>query len=292
MTLRNWRGRPKVLMGETLAYASALALPFPVPPCVMDANSILNRLRDLRWEIRELQELNTRYRSQQRPSPAETKARELGCSRMAEIKAGLTTTIESRYSHATISIAKRKLATRMPGTLPLIRYSPHAANSVSNAWAWLWAFAGNNASRLGSYCGETLGGTCAQWVFLCEVCGETCTTPSRFLDMEGLNSLNWMPWSRVHCCKYTSMPRPPPPKAYTSERSSTTIRASVCEVTASRNLKASLPTILPLHSTTAKSLLMLSICMLSITSSQRCSVALKHERCHRFASCILCWIRG
>src|SRR5438128_9981479 len=87
----------------------------------MDANSILNRLRDLRWEIRELQELNTRYRSQQRPSPAETKARELGCSRMAESKAGLKTTIESRYSHATISRAKRKLATRMPGTLPLIR---------------------------------------------------------------------------------------------------------------------------------------------------------------------------
>ncbi len=25
MTLRNWRGQPKVLMGETLAYASALA---------------------------------------------------------------------------------------------------------------------------------------------------------------------------------------------------------------------------------------------------------------------------
>src|SRR5437762_268038 len=118
-----------------------------------------------------------------------------------------------------------------------------------------------------------------------------CSNLSR-TDVEGLNSLHWMPWSRVHCCKYTSMPRPPPPKAYTSERSSTTIRASVCEVTASRNLKASLPTILPSHSTTAKSLLMLSICMLSITSSQRCSVALKHERCHRFASCILCWIRG
>src|SRR5437870_13279277 len=67
----------------------------------------------------------------------------------------------------------------MPGTLPLIRYSPHAANSVSNAWAWLWAFAGNNASRLGSYCGETLGGICAQWEFLCEVCGETCNTPKQ-----------------------------------------------------------------------------------------------------------------
>src|SRR5881398_2609462 len=118
MTLRTWRGRLKVLLGETPAHASAIALPFPVPPCLMDANSILNRLRDLRREIRELQELNTRYRSQQRP-----KARELGCSRMAEIKAGLKTTIESRYSHATISRAKRKLATRMPGTLPLIRCS-------------------------------------------------------------------------------------------------------------------------------------------------------------------------
>src|SRR5437016_1797798 len=118
-----------------------------------------------------------------------------------------------------------------------------------------------------------------------------CSNLSR-TDVEGLNSLNWMPWSRVHCCKYTSMPRPPPPKTYTSERSSTTIRASPCEVTASRNLKAaSLPTILPSHSTTAKSL-MLSICALSMTSSQRCSVALKHEPCHRFASCILCRIGG
>jgi len=68
MTLRTWRGRLKVLMGETLAYASAIALPFPVPPCLMDSNSILNRLRDLRREIRELQELNTRHRNQQRPA--------------------------------------------------------------------------------------------------------------------------------------------------------------------------------------------------------------------------------
>src|SRR2546428_12474146 len=67
----------------------------------------------------------------------------------------------------------------MPGTPPLIRYSPPAANSVSHAYAWPWAFTGNNASRLGSYCGETLGGTCAQWVFLCEVCGKTCTTPKQ-----------------------------------------------------------------------------------------------------------------
>src|SRR5438309_6416251 len=118
-----------------------------------------------------------------------------------------------------------------------------------------------------------------------------CSNLSR-TDVEGSNSLNWMPWSRVHCCKYTSMPRPPPPMAYTSERSSTTIRASVCEVTASRNLKAaSLPS-LPSHSTTARSL-MLSMCtLISMTSSQRCSVSLKHEPCHRFASCILCRIGG
>src|SRR5947208_15472608 len=75
---------------------------------------------------------------------------------------------------------------------------------IRSVWAWLWAFAVNNASRLGSYCGETLGGTCAQWVFLCEVCGETCTTPSRFLDT------NFTPGSpdarnvttRAACCRF------------------------------------------------------------------------------------------
>src|SRR2546422_3167222 len=51
-----------------------------------------------------------------------------------------------------------------------------------------------------------------------------CSNLSR-TDLEGLNSLNWMPWSRLHCCKYTRMPRPPPAMAYTSERSSTTIRS-------------------------------------------------------------------
>src|SRR2546428_5745097 len=86
----------------------------------------------------------------------------------------------------------------MPGTPPLIRYSPPAANSVSHAYAWPWAFAGNNASRLGSYCGETLGGTCAQWVFLC------APPPSRFLDT------NFTPGSpdarnvttRAACCRF------------------------------------------------------------------------------------------
>ena len=57
----------------------------------MDAESILDRVRTLRIEMHELRELNTRYR---RPSPAEIKARELACSRMAEIKAELATIID------------------------------------------------------------------------------------------------------------------------------------------------------------------------------------------------------
>jgi hypothetical protein len=36
--------------------------------------------------------------------------------------------------------------------------------------------------------------------------------------------------SRAHRCRNTSMPKPPPPMARTSESSRTTIRASVCEV--------------------------------------------------------------
>lgn len=50
-------------------------------------------------------------------------------------------------------------------------------------------------------------------------------------DLEGLNSRNRMLWSRAHRCRNTSMPKPPPPMACTFESSSTTIRASVCEVT-------------------------------------------------------------
>ena len=204
MTLRNWRGRPKVLMGETLAYASALALPFPVPPCVMDANSILNRLRDLRWEIRELQELNTRYRSQQRPSPAETKARELGCSRMAEIKAGLTTTIESRYSHATISRAKRKLATRMPGTLPLIRCS--LLPRIRSVTLRLGLGPSQEITPLGSVhiAAKHLAEHALNGCFSVRFAGKHAPPPSRFLDT------NFTPGSpdarnvttRAACCRF------------------------------------------------------------------------------------------
>jgi len=58
--------------------------------------------------------------------------------------------------------------------------------------------------------------------------------------------------SRAHRRRNTSMPKPTPPKALTSDRSRTTIWASACEVTTSRNLCAdSLCTSLPSHSTTA-----------------------------------------
>jgi hypothetical protein len=60
----------------------------------MDAESILDRVRTLKIEMRELGELNTRHRNQQRLSPAEIKARELACSRMAEIKAELATILD------------------------------------------------------------------------------------------------------------------------------------------------------------------------------------------------------
>src|SRR6266496_5173264 len=71
------------------------------------------------------------------------------------------------------------------------------------------------------------------------------------------------------------MPRPPPSMAETSERSSTMIRAPLCEVTASRNLKAaSLLTILPSHSMTAMSPIF-SLRTLSILFSQRPFVALR-----------------
>src|ERR1700722_4140530 len=64
-----------------------------------------------------------------------------------------------------------------------------------------------------------------------------------------------------------SIPRPPPSSACTSDSSTTTVLAWLCDVTASRNLKAaSLRTILPSHSTIARSP-MLSILSLSMASS-------------------------
>jgi hypothetical protein len=53
--------------------------------------------------------------------------------------------------------------------------------------------------------------------------------------------MNRMLWSRAHCFRNTSIPRPPPSMAYTSESSRTTIRALLCEVTAWRNLNAAHP---------------------------------------------------
>src|ERR1700675_598234 len=71
------------------------------------------------------------------------------------------------------------------------------------------------------------------------------------------------------------MPRPPPSMAGTSERSSTMVRASPCEVTAARNWKAaSLRTILPSHSMTAISPIF-STCTVSILFAQPGSVAVR-----------------
>src|SRR6266496_4691744 len=48
----------------------------------MDAESILDRVRTLRIEMRELQELNTQYRGQRHHTPAEIVSHELWCARM------------------------------------------------------------------------------------------------------------------------------------------------------------------------------------------------------------------
>jgi hypothetical protein len=98
-----------------------------------------------------------------------------------------------------------------------------------------------------------------------------CSSLSR-TDRRGLNNLSRMSWSLAHRCRNTSMPRPPPSMALTSERSRTMIRASLCKLTALRNSKAaSLRTIRPSHSRTAISP-MLSIWIFSIflSSFSRC----------------------
>src|SRR6202035_4386976 len=84
-----------------------------------------------------------------------------------------------------------------------------------------------------------------------------------------------------------SIPRPPPSSACTSDSSTTTVRAWLCDVTASRNLKAaSLRTILPSHSTIARSP-MLSIFSFNMTSSSSWSYETigEHEPYH---TCLLC----
>src|SRR5205809_1481672 len=86
-------------------------------------------------------------------------------------------------------------------------------------------------------------------------------------DLVGLNNLNRISWSCAHRCRNTSIPRPPPSTARTSERSSTMMRAFRCEVTASHNVNAaSFCTTLPSHSTTTSSPIF-SICTSSMTPS-------------------------
>ena len=90
----------------------------------------------------------------------------------------------------------------------------------------------------------------------------------------------------------TSMARPPPSMARTFERSSTMIRAALCELTASRNLKAaSLRTILFSHSMIAI-LPIVSIGILSMFFSQPCSGLLWETRASpSIRSCILCRVK-
>ena len=61
----------------------------------MDAESILDRIRTLRIEMHELQELNTRYRDRRlHHTPAEIVCHELWCVRMLEIRAELATILD------------------------------------------------------------------------------------------------------------------------------------------------------------------------------------------------------
>jgi len=61
----------------------------------MDAESILDRVRSLRIEMHELQELNTRYRERRHHhTPAEIVSHELSCARMLEIRAELATILD------------------------------------------------------------------------------------------------------------------------------------------------------------------------------------------------------
>ena len=60
----------------------------------MDAESILDRVRTLRIEMRELQESNTRYRKRHHHTPAEIVSHERQCARMGEIRAELATILD------------------------------------------------------------------------------------------------------------------------------------------------------------------------------------------------------
>ena len=61
----------------------------------MDAESILDRVRTLRIEMRELGELNARYQERRHHhTPAEIVSHELRCSRMREIRAELATILD------------------------------------------------------------------------------------------------------------------------------------------------------------------------------------------------------
>jgi hypothetical protein len=61
----------------------------------MDAESILDRVRTLRTEMRALQELNTQYRERRHHhTPAEIVSHDLSCARMLEIRAELATILD------------------------------------------------------------------------------------------------------------------------------------------------------------------------------------------------------
>jgi hypothetical protein len=60
----------------------------------MDAESILDRVRTLKIEMRELGELNTRYRERHHHTPAEIVSHERQCARMGEIRAELATILD------------------------------------------------------------------------------------------------------------------------------------------------------------------------------------------------------
>jgi hypothetical protein len=61
----------------------------------MDAESILDRVRTLRSEMRELQELNIQYRERRHHhAPSEIVSHDLWCARMLEIRAELATILD------------------------------------------------------------------------------------------------------------------------------------------------------------------------------------------------------
>ena len=73
--------------------------------------------------------------------------------------------------------------------------------------------------------------TCEETLAMSRIISREQTDPTAVFDLFYERAI-----SRAHRCRNASMPRPPPPMARTSESSTTIIRASVCEVTASRNL--------------------------------------------------------